>query len=88
MARPQSQGNAGITAPAAYIVPGYDASVQNPSSIEQTFRALAKSDPGITGGFVWNSSAIFGSSYTPRDYAQAIITGLGGGTHARHQSKP
>lgn len=74
--------DAGIADPAAYIVPGYDASLQDPASIEQTFQGLAQSDPGITGGFVWNSSAIFASPYTPYDYAQAIINGLGLGQGA------
>jgi hypothetical protein len=36
---------AGITDPVAYIVPGYDASEQDPASIEQTFQQLARSDP-------------------------------------------
>ena len=75
--------DAGIADPAAYIVPGYDASLQDPASIEQTFQGLAQSGPGINGGFVWNSSAIFASPYTPYDYAQAIINGLGLGQGAR-----
>lgn len=74
--------NAGIADPAAYIVPGFDASEQDPASIQQTFQRLAGSDPGISGGFIWNSSAIFSGSHTPGDYAQAIITGLGGGKRA------
>lgn len=74
---------AGITDPVAYIVPGFDASEQDPASIERTFQRLAKSDPGITGGFIWNSSAIFRSKHTPRDYAQSIISGLGGGSATR-----
>jgi hypothetical protein len=71
--------NAGIADPAGYIVPGYDASEQDPASIQQTFQGLASSDPGIAGGFIWNSSAIFGGSNTPGDYAQAIIAGLAAG---------
>jgi hypothetical protein len=74
--------NAGIADPAAYIVPGFDASEQDPASIQQTFQQLAGSDPGISGGFIWNSSAIFSGSHTPGDYAQAIIAGLGGGKRA------
>ena len=73
----QLPSGAGITGPASYIIPGYDASLQDPASIERTFHGLAQSDPGIAGGFLWNSSAIFASQYTPRDYAQAIINGLG-----------
>lgn len=69
-------GNAGISDPNAYIVPGYDASVQDPSSIQKTFQQF--SGTGINGGFIWNSSAIFDGSYTPRDYAQAILNGLAG----------
>jgi hypothetical protein len=74
--------NAGVADKAAYIVPGYSAS-QSPSSIEATFKSLATSDPGIAGGFIWNSSAIFAGSFMPRDYAQAIINGLAAGSNAK-----
>lgn len=76
----QLSTKAGISDAPAYIVPGYDASLQSPSSIQETFSGLASSDPGIAGGFIWNSSAIFSSSFTPKDYAQAIRAGLGAGT--------
>jgi hypothetical protein len=76
----QLSTKAGIGDAAAYIIPGYDASVQTPSSIQATFTALAASDPGIAGGFIWNSSAIFASTSTPKDYAQAILAGLAAGT--------
>ena len=80
--------DAGIAAPAAYIVPGYAANGRTPLSIEQTFRKLATNDPGINGGFIWNSSAITAAGYAPRDYAQAIITGLDSGSAARDKPDP
>lgn len=90
----------GIDDPAAFVVPGYwcanagtgcEANPSNgvfcPSGIETQFAALTKSDPGINGGFIWNSGDIFscedsgkcsGESVTPEAYAQAIIKGLKG----------
>jgi len=65
--------NAGIADPQAFIVPGFSAA-QTPAAIQKEFAQLAGT--GITGGFIWNSSAIFSGSYTPQQYAQAIIDGL------------
>jgi|GEM_PF-415041 len=97
----------GITNPNAFIMPGYWCrnAVDNnggpynpscpyddcPSTIQNTFAQLSKTDPGICGGFIWNSSDIFttlisnpqsctGGTITPADYAQAIINGLAGKT--------
>lgn len=72
--------DAGIENPQAFILPGYDTS-QSPSSIQQTFAQLK--DSGINGGFIWNSSQLFASQYTPQQYAQAILNGLGLGTSAK-----
>jgi hypothetical protein len=49
-----------------------------PTSIQSIFRELAHHDPGISGGFIWNSSGIFASRFTPKEYAHAIRAGLGG----------
>jgi hypothetical protein len=67
---------AGVSNAHAFIVPGYDANNQSPSMIQKAFAKYAGT--GINGGFIWNSGAIFASQYTPQQYAQAIITGLGG----------
>ena len=81
--------NAGVADPAAFIVPGFavagsESDGQTPSQLQQTFAGLSAS--GVTGGFLWNSGAIFsgepGVGYTPADYAEAISQGLGGGTGA------
>jgi hypothetical protein len=67
--------DAGITNPQAFIIPGFDTS-QSPASIQQTFAQYQGT--GINGGFIWNSSQIFASQYSPQQYAQAIIDGLQG----------
>jgi hypothetical protein len=64
----------GVSNPLGFIFPGYSASEQDPTSIQTTFASFAGT--GINGGFIWNSSAIFASTYTPQQYAQAIINGL------------
>jgi hypothetical protein len=68
--------DAGVSDAVTFIVPGL-ATGLSPSQIQTAFAAYETNDPGLNGGFIWNSSGIFGSSYTPSQYAQAIITGLG-----------
>jgi len=67
--------DAGVTS-AAFIVPGLDTS-NGTSGVQTTFSGWATSDPGITGGFIWNSGAIFASGSSPAAYASAITAGLG-----------
>ena len=90
----------GIASPAAFVLPGYwaihpsdgtncgpgDASVgMCPDKIEGVFQDLKTTDPGIVGGFIWNSVDVFrcvqngackGSPMALANYAQAIIEGL------------
>ncbi|MBC8031270.1 MAG: hypothetical protein H7Z16_14245 [Pyrinomonadaceae bacterium] len=62
----------GVSDPNAFIMPGYDADADGPpSNICQIFNTV-----GVKGGFIWNSSEIFGGSYTPADFASAITDGL------------
>ncbi|HVZ41570.1 MAG TPA: hypothetical protein VHI13_19975 [Candidatus Kapabacteria bacterium] len=92
----------GIANPAAFVIPGYWCAnpgtncaalqmngVYCPSGLQQQFNTLAHGggDPGIDGGFIWNSADIFscadaagcaGESVQPQDYAGAIINGLAG----------
>lgn len=68
----------GITSPSQFIVPGYDARSYDPAAIETKFANLKTSDPGINGGFIWNTDELFAGSHKPTDYAQAIIAGLAG----------
>jgi hypothetical protein len=78
--------NTGVTSPAAFIVPGYwctnDYGPGNsPAQIQDIFAGLTKTDPGINGGFIWNSFDIFkgiATEGTPTNYAQAVIAGLKG----------
>ncbi|HEY0513038.1 MAG TPA: hypothetical protein VGH73_14100 [Thermoanaerobaculia bacterium] len=67
--------DAGIENPQAYIIPGFTAN-QSPASIQKTFANFKGT--GINGGFIWNSSQILAGSYTPQQYAQAILNGLQG----------
>lgn len=85
----------GIDNPAAFVIPGYWCANSSgggncdggdcPASMQEIFAGLAKADPGINGGFVWNSGDIFAcessgqcqGAMTPQAYAQAIIKGLG-----------
>ncbi|MCH8617517.1 glycosyl hydrolase family 18 protein [Undibacterium sp. TS12] len=84
----------GISAPAAFIIPGFgcynaaDSSGLCPSDVQTTFAQLANSTPGITGGFIWNSGNIFssensngcnGSPMTASAYATAMGKGLNDG---------
>lgn len=59
--------------------------VRCPCELQQTLAALKQSDPGITGGFVWNSLMIAACAdsgncqehpITVEAYAQAVIKGL------------
>jgi hypothetical protein len=71
----------GIDNANAFIVPGYSASEQSPSSIQTTL-----SGQNVGGGFIWNSGAIFQGSYTPAQYAQAIIKGIGEGQQPKKKT--
>jgi hypothetical protein len=83
----------GVTDPVAFVIPGFwcynttekSYMGQCPDQIETTFKNLAASDPGISGGFIWNSSDIFtnqaskacnGGAMDCNAYAQAIISGF------------
>lgn len=66
----------GIEDSAAFVIPGYCCQNGTPDNIQLNFSTLKTSDPGINGGFIWNSGDIFNSKYIPKDYAQAIINGL------------
>lgn len=91
----------GITNPAAFVIPGFwcanpgtgcqSQSIQGvlcPSQMQSTFYGFTQpgSDPGINGGFVWNSGDLFscestaqcGGPATPAAYALAIANGLSG----------
>ncbi|KAF6244928.1 glycosyl hydrolase family 18 protein [Nitrosopumilus sp. b2] len=67
--------NIGIDNPAAFVVPGYNAN-DGSKYIQSIFERLSKSDAGIDGGFIWNSSEISTSGEKPAALAQAIIKGL------------
>jgi hypothetical protein len=67
----------GVADPAAFVVPGYEAN-DGTSTITQTFKDLLQSDPGIAGGFIWNSKQIFAMNQRLSDYASAIRSGLAG----------
>jgi hypothetical protein len=66
----------GILDSEAFIVPGYWCLYQSPEEVQDIFRELKKTDQGINGGFIWNSSDIFKVKHDPKDYAQAILQGL------------
>jgi hypothetical protein len=83
----------GVTNPVQFVIPGYwcyntsqkSFMGQCPDQIQQTFADLAKSDPGINGGFIWDSSDIFtnqgsgscsGGSMDCAAYATAINNGI------------
>jgi hypothetical protein len=85
----------GITNGAAFVIPGYACIGTSdplngtgcPSDIQGQFAGLSKSDPGISGGFVWKMSAILanagsascnGTPVTATAYATAISQGLAG----------
>jgi hypothetical protein len=55
-----------------------DGRIKNtPHDIQQFFATPLVKD-GAGGGFLWCTSEIFDSDYTPADYADAVIRGLGG----------
>ena len=69
----------GIGNPSAFVIPGYDGGASSdPICIQNTFSTLRTQDPGINGGFIWNSTSISKSNYKPVDFATAIIAGLNG----------
>lgn len=90
-----SQKLNGVINPAAFVVPGLwcvNSSNGNcnsgdcPATVQQTFAGYAASDPGITGGFLWQygdilnceSSGACSGSMAAKAYANAIIDGLAG----------
>jgi hypothetical protein len=82
----------GVSNPVAFVIPGFwcynttekSYMGQCPAAIQQTFAGLAGSDPGICGGFIWNSSDIMtnqnsGACTGPMDcnaYVSAINNGI------------
>lgn len=95
----KNAGDTGVSDAAAFVVPGYSSvappncspdpavGVFCPTDAQNQFYDLAKNtDPGITGGFIWNFGQIVScqgfstctGAITPRAYAQAIINGLNG----------
>jgi len=62
----------GISDANAFVVPGYAASQQSLSEIEQTLSGYH----GLVGAFMWNLGEIWAQGKQPKDYAQAIIAGL------------
>lgn len=85
----------GVDNPAAFVVPGLwcvNSSSGNcnsgdcPATIQETFAGYTASDPGITGGFIWQygdiltceSSGACNGSMLAKAYATAIIDGLAG----------
>jgi hypothetical protein len=60
------------------VVPGFDASVQDPASVQLSFAGLRISAPGINGGFLWSSAHVLAGPHTLADYARAIRDGLAG----------
>jgi hypothetical protein len=69
--------DAGVIDAAVFIVPGLDTS-GGTEPVQTQFAAWSKTDSGVDGGFIWNSSGIFSSGSTPNAYAQAIVNGLQG----------
>lgn len=85
----------GVGNPAAFVVPGLwcvNSSSGNcnsgdcPATVQETFAGYTTSDPGITGGFIWQygdvlnceSSGACSGSMAVKAYANAIIDGLAG----------
>lgn len=65
--------NLGIKDASSFIAPGYSVDYeQTPSQLQSDVQGQ-----GVTGGaWLWNTGSLFASSYSPTDWAQAIITGL------------
>lgn len=75
----KKQQSLGISDPDAFIIPGYGSSEKSPADIQREFSNIKKHWPGIDGGFIWNYGDIVkrNDGTTPKDYADAIIHGLG-----------
>jgi hypothetical protein len=79
----QYGSNLGIGDPAAFVVPGFDASTC-PSELESLFSNSKIMAAGIQGGFVWNYSEILGNqgsgtcapNNSTADYASDIVNGI------------
>ena len=74
----------GISDATTFVVPGLSVGspsyLYSPQDIQNQFHDQAY-EYQVDGGFLWNSSLIFGStSYTAQQYAQAIIDGLSSGS--------
>lgn len=68
----------GILDQVAFVIPGFWCRDDSPDKIQNIFCDENKSDPGINGGWMWNSREILLKQYTLKDYADAILNGLTG----------
>lgn len=70
------QSPLGISDPVTFVIPGFWCRDYSPEEIQNTFSDENKSDPGINGGWMWNSGEIILKHYTLKDYADAISNGI------------